>query len=170
MQRLSDNFDPTSSPGYLVARLARMLARRNDELLAPLGASVAWLPVLGALRQGEALSQKELAHRAEIGQPAMAQMLVRMERDGFLLSSPDPDDGRARRYCLTPAGRASVEPVVAAVRDANEAVFGGLTASKQRALVALLREVAGSFGEDAHAMREEAAADTALHSRVRRKD
>lgn len=157
MQPLPDDFDPTSSPGYLVARLARLLARRNDELLAPLGVSVAWLPVLGALRQGEALSQKELAQRAEIGQPAMAQMLARMERDGFLVSTPDPDDGRARRYCLTATGRARVEPVVATVRDANDALFGNLTKPKQNTLIALLREVSGTLGEDALAARERAA-------------
>ncbi|WP_437328868.1 MarR family winged helix-turn-helix transcriptional regulator [Sorangium sp. So ce381] len=156
MQVLPDDFDPTSSPGYLVARLARLLARRNDELLARLGVSVAWLPVLGALRQGETLAQKELARRAEIGQPAMAQMLARMERDGFLVSTPDPDDRRARRYRLTETGRACVEPAVATVRDANDAIFGCLTKMKQRTLVALLREVSSALGEDAHAERERA--------------
>lgn len=156
MQDLPDDFDPTSSPGYLVTRIARLLARRNDELLARLGVSVAWLPVLGALRQGERLSQKELAHRAEIGQPAMAQMLARMERDGFLVSTPDPDDRRARRYRLTEKGRARVEPAVATVRDANDALFGCLTKAKQKTLGALLRDVSNALGEDAHAAREAA--------------
>lgn len=156
MQYLPDDFDPTSSLGYLVARLARLLARRNDELLSPLGVSVAWLPVLGALRQGEVLSQKELAQLAEIGQPAMAQMLARMERDGFLISTPDPDDGRARRYCLTATGRACVVPVVATVRDGNDALFGSFTKQKQNTLIALLREVSETLGEDAHAAHERA--------------
>ena len=161
MQPLPDDFDPTATPGYLVTRLARLLARRNDELLAHLGVSVAWIPVLGALRQGETLSQKELAQRAEIGQPAMAQMLARMERDGFLVSTPDPDDGRARRYRLTATGRARVAPAVATVRDANEALFGCLSEAKQRTLAALLREVASSLGEDALVAREQATSRTA---------
>lgn len=156
MQVLPDDFDPTGSPAYLVARLARLLARRNDELLERLGVSVAWLPVLGALRLGEALSQMELARRAEIGQPAMAQMLARMERDGFVFSDPDPDDGRARRYRLTETGRARVEPAVAIVRDETDAIFGRLTPAKQKTLVALLREVSSVLGEDADAASESA--------------
>lgn len=156
MQLLPDDFDPTSSPAYLVSRLARLLARRNDELLAPLGVSVALLPVLGALRTGETLSQKDLAQRAEIGQPAMAQMLARMERDGLVASTSDPNDGRARRYRLTQKGRERVVPAVATVRDETDAIFACLSKPKQKTLVALLREVSGALGEDALAAREAA--------------
>jgi MarR family transcriptional regulator for hemolysin len=154
MQILPDDFDPTRSPGYLVARLARLLARRNDERVAHLGVSAAWVPVLGALRRQEGLSQKELARQAEVGQPAMAQLLARMERGGFVRSAVDPDDARARRYRLTATGRARVDPVVATVRDANDALFGRLTKAKQQALVAMLREVCDALSAEA---RDEAA-------------
>lgn len=148
MQRLPADFDPTLSPGYQLVRLARLLARQNDELLTEHGVSFAWFPVLGALREGDALTQKELARRAEIGQPAMAQMLARMERDGFLVATPDPSDGRARLYRLTAKGLAVVEPAVARVHEAHAALFGRLGPAKQRTLLALLRELADTFGED----------------------
>lgn len=154
MQTLPADFNPTNTPGYLLARIARALARRNDDLLAPLGVNVAWIPVLGALRRGEALTQKELARRAEIGQPAMAQMLARMERDRVLTSEPDPSDRRARRYGLTMAGMRLVEPAVATVSEANDELFGRMTTARQKMLLSLLSEISAALGEDDHTARE----------------
>lgn len=139
--QLPKDFDPTVTPGYLISRIARLLARRNDAVLAESGISAAWLPVLGALRNGEALSQKALARHAQIGQPAAAQMLANMQRAGVLVSTADPADGRGRLYKLTDRGRRHVVPAVSAVRDANEAAFAVLSKSRQKELVALLREI-----------------------------
>lgn len=156
MQALPDDFDPTGTPAFLIARIARLLGRRNDALLADMGVTSAWVPILGALRQGESLSQKSLAERAEIGQPATAQMLARMEQQGFLVSTSDPNDGRARLYKLTQVARSKVVPAVAMIRDANEEVFGHLSKAKQRQLVALLREISDALVPDRHAERERA--------------
>ena len=47
------------------------------------------LPVLRALVHGRALSQKDLAEQARVEQPTMAEMLVRMERDGVVEREPN---------------------------------------------------------------------------------
>ena len=71
------------------------MLRLADIRFRPLGLGVASFPVLTMLRTGQKLSQKDLALCARIEQPSMAQLLSRLERDGIIKRSPDPDDGRS---------------------------------------------------------------------------
>jgi len=47
----------------------------------------------------------ELAARAGMTHQSMSELVVAMERRGWLERRPDPADGRARLVCLTTAGR-----------------------------------------------------------------
>ena len=78
------------TPGHLINRIARVSSRWADERFQTLGFAVAQMPVLIALSNGNAMTQKELAERAEIEQPTMAQLLARMERDGLIRRSANP--------------------------------------------------------------------------------
>ena len=84
-----------STPGHLISLAARGFARLSEARLKPLGFGVGYLPVLVALKNGRAETQRHLARFAKIEQPSMAQMLVRMERDGLIRRAPDPADGRS---------------------------------------------------------------------------
>src|ERR1700742_29238 len=100
------DLDPLSTPGHLISLAARGFARLSEARLKPLGFGVGHLPVLVALRDGEASTQRDLARFAECDHPPMAQMLPRMERDGLIERVPDPADGRSSRITLTPAAQA----------------------------------------------------------------
>ena len=52
-------------------------------------------------------------------QPTMAATLARMERDGLVERRPDPDDGRAVLYSLTPAATRKVPAMKAAIERMN---------------------------------------------------
>ena len=73
-----------STPGHLISLAARAFARLSEARLKPLGFGVGHLPVLVALQNGQAGTQRDLALFARIEQPSMAQMLARMERDGLM--------------------------------------------------------------------------------------
>src|ERR1700684_878574 len=92
--------DVLSTPGHLISLAARGFARLSEARLKPLGFGVGHLPVLVALQDGQAGTQRDLARFARIEQPSMAQMLVRMERDGLICRTPEPADGRSRRITL----------------------------------------------------------------------
>src|SRR6476620_1173114 len=47
----------------------------------------------------------ELAARADMTHQSMGEIVVSLERRGYVERRPDPADGRARLVCLTPAGR-----------------------------------------------------------------
>jgi MarR family transcriptional regulator for hemolysin len=94
------------APGHLISLAARGFARLSEARLKPLGFGVGHLPVLVALRNGRASTQRDLARFAKIEQPPMAQMLARMERDGLIQRAPDPADGRSSRITLTEVAEA----------------------------------------------------------------
>jgi MarR family transcriptional regulator for hemolysin len=89
--------DALSTPGRLFSLAARGFARLSEARLKPLGFGVGHLPVLAALQDRQASTQRDLARFAKIEQPSMAQALARMERDGMIQRAPDPADGRSGR-------------------------------------------------------------------------
>src|ERR1700761_1851151 len=102
------DLDVLSTPGHLISLAARGFARLSETRLKPLGFGVGHLPVLVALQEGRADTQRDLARFAKIEQPPMAQMLARMERDGLIRRTPDPDDGRSSRITLTERARTRI--------------------------------------------------------------
>ena len=50
------------------------------------------------------MTQAQLARRVAIEQPTMVRTIDRMERDGLVTRTPDPNDRRASRITLTDRG------------------------------------------------------------------
>src|ERR1700735_5253900 len=128
-----------STPGHLVSLAARGFARLSEARLKPLGFGVGHLPVLVALQDGRASTQRDLARFAKIEQPPMAQMLARMERDGLIQRAPDPADLRSSRITLTKVAEARLPDAVAALLRGNHEVLRCFTDEEAGLLVALLK-------------------------------
>jgi MarR family transcriptional regulator for hemolysin len=136
--------DVLSTPGHLISLAARGFARLSEARLKPLGFGVGHLPVLVALREGRASTQRDLARFAKIEQPPMAQMLARMERDGLIRRAPDPVDGRSSRITLTAAAEARLPDATAVLLRGNREALLDFTDDEAKLLVALLtRLIAG---------------------------
>ena len=132
------DMDVLSTPGHLISLAARGFARLSEARLKPLGFGVGHLPVLVALRDGRASTQRDLARFAKIEQPPMAQMLARMERDGLIQRMPDPADGRSSRVSMTQAAEARLPSAVATLLRGNREALSGFTDEEAAQLVALL--------------------------------
>lgn len=130
--------DVLATPGHLISLAARGFARLSEARLKPLGFGVGHLPVLVALRDGQASTQRDLARFARVEQPPMAQMLARMERDGLVRRTPDPADGRSSRITLTEAAKARLPDAVATLLQGNREVLSGFTDEEAGQLVELL--------------------------------
>ncbi len=120
------------SIGYLMHWGARLLRRLADRRLKPLGFSSAHLPVINALIDNAALSQKALAEIAAIEQPTMAATLARMERDRIVERRPDPHDGRSALFSLSPATRKKIPAIRRAVEAVNAEALRGLPEDQRR--------------------------------------
>jgi MarR family transcriptional regulator for hemolysin len=130
--------DVLSTPGHLISLAARGFTRFSEARLKPLGFGVGHLPVLVALRDGQASTQRDLARFARIEQPPMAQMLARMERDGLIHRTRDPADGRSSQITLTAAAEERLPDAVAVLLQGNREVLRGFTDEEAVLLKTLL--------------------------------
>lgn len=141
------DLDVLSTPGHLISLAARGFARLSEARLRPLGFGVGHLPVLVALRDGRASTQRDLARFAKIEQPPMAQMLARMERDGLIRRAPDPADGRSSRITLTDVADARLPDAIAALLEGNREVLRGFTDEEAGLLVDLLTRLIANLDQ-----------------------
>ncbi|MBD9628182.1 MarR family transcriptional regulator [Ensifer sp. ENS06] len=128
-------------PTLVIGRIARLLARLDDEGLKDVGISVAQLPVLVALKNGQMLTQKELSAIAGVEQPSMAQLLGRMERDGLIRRTPDPSDKRSSLVSLEAEAYRRLEPGRDVLRGNNREALAGLSPEEVRTLTELLQRI-----------------------------
>lgn len=134
---------------YLLGRAGRLLARRGDRRFGDMGLAFAQVPVLGSLRNGEALSQAELAKLVQIEQPTMAALLGRMERDGLIERAPDPHDKRVSQVSLSAAARGRMPQVRAALVAGSKEALAGFDAGDIATLTALLERVVANLEQAA---------------------
>jgi DNA-binding MarR family transcriptional regulator len=136
------------SAGYMVNWTARLFARAIDRRLKPLGLSSAHMPVMFALGGGAEMSQKALAQAAAIEQPTMAATLSRMERDRLVQRRPDPDDGRAMLFSLTPHALEKADAVAEAALEINGHALSALEPQEREQFLDMLARVVATLGRE----------------------
>jgi DNA-binding MarR family transcriptional regulator len=139
--------DVLSTPGHLISLAARGFARLSEARLKPLGFGVGQLPVLIALRDGKANTQRELARFAKVEQPPMAQMLARMERDGWIRRTPHPEDGRSSRIVLTKAAQNRMPDAIETLFKGNRDALNGFTEDEASQFVNLLTRLIANLDQ-----------------------
>jgi DNA-binding MarR family transcriptional regulator len=143
--------------GQTVPALVQLLARAGTERLRadfakqgmaglrPLHALLL-VPLLGGSRHAS-----DLAETLGVSRQAVAQVVTRLERDGYLQRIGDPGDARAKLICLTPRGRAALRTMrataVAVEDDWRKRLGAGQLASFRDTLITLLS--AGSLATGA---------------------
>lgn len=130
-----------TSVGYLTNLAGRLLVRELERHLARLGLSPGHMPVLLALEDGAALTQKALAERATVEQATMTATLARMERDGLVTRRPNPDDGRSTLVALTPLALAKLPAVAEATSAINALVLEQLSTEERGQFFALIKRI-----------------------------
>ena len=98
-------WDPGSAPTFWINHASRLIMRRFEERLRPLGFGMAYLPVAIALEEHGPLQQKDLLAYARVEEPTTLALLARMERDRLITGKYDPTEARARLSSLAEALR-----------------------------------------------------------------
>jgi MarR family transcriptional regulator for hemolysin len=128
-------------PGHLITRASRLLLRFADTRFRQLGIGVAAFPVLNMLRTGQKLSQRDLTLCIKIEQPSMAQLLARLERDGMIRRTQDPEDGRASLISITRKALGILPQVDAVVDEGNQMAVTGMSDGEIKLLIDLLQRL-----------------------------
>ena len=85
-------------------------------------ASLLWLG-----KRGQHPKQSQLAKTTGLDPMMTSQVVRALEKRGLVARRDDPDDSRAWRLALTPAGRAAATAAAAAVRTAEAKVFARIS-------------------------------------------
>lgn len=95
--------------GVRVGRLSRLVGRRYDQALRPLGLSVAQLEVLGTLTViGDSVRPADLATWLAVERSTMSRNLSLMEERGYVQPTELSPSGRSQRVAITQAGRTTL--------------------------------------------------------------
>lgn len=137
--------EPTGHQLAMALRVAYLtMHRRTDALMTPLGVTADQFVVLAALAEADSLSQRELTDRVASDPNTVRAMIVLLQRRGFIEREPDPDDKRAWRVSLTPAGRRAFQKLWRRTESLRNQLRSRMSASDVATLVRLLDLLAES--------------------------
>jgi len=129
---------------FAVLHTSSVLESRVEAKLSEIGLSLAKLAALHRLSEaGESLPLGQLAERLSCVKSNVTQLVDRLEADGLVARAADPNDRRSRLAVLTDAGRSAYEKGRRIQLDAEEALFGTLTAEESATLHTLLAKLNG---------------------------
>lgn len=109
-----------------VQRAARVLARRFDEALRPVGLTSGQFSLMMALNRPEPPALGSVARLLGMDRTTLTAALKPLERAGLVESAADPGDRRSRLLRLTGAGEARLAAALPVWRAAHGGIEAGL--------------------------------------------
>lgn len=143
--------EPSECPFYLISRVALQIISAMKKGLIEAGIETvrpAYLGVLLCLWQEDERKVIDLGRCARLEPSTMTGLLDRMERDELVHRTPDPNDRRAQRICLTAEGRQIKEPVMAVTETVMSRFFDGISDADLDHTMGTLQRVLINLGEE----------------------
>jgi DNA-binding MarR family transcriptional regulator len=127
-------------------RLQRWMAARTQHN----GVTAAQSGLLFVLGQRDGASMGEAGAALDLGPPGISGLVDRMTAANLIRRHADPDDGRAWRLWLTPAGRAALAQSKAGLVEINARLTDGFTEAEIAVVARWLTTMQTRFprGED----------------------
>jgi DNA-binding MarR family transcriptional regulator len=124
---------------FAVLHASSVMESRVEALLSDVGLSLAKLAALHRLSEaGESLPLGQLAERLSCVKSNVTQLVDRLEADGLVSRTSDPNDRRSRLAVLTDAGRKAYAKGSEVQSQVERELFGVLTSDETDALHELL--------------------------------
>src|SRR5262249_43902427 len=122
-------------------RLQRYLAGETQRG----GVTAAQSGLLFVLGNRDGVLMGEAGAALDLGMPGISGLVERTVEAGLIEKRPDPDDGRASRLWLTPAGRRALARAKAGVAELNARLTQGFSDSEIDVVARWLRHVQQAF-------------------------
>lgn len=119
--------DPLVCNGAALRKATRRVTQLYDAALAPSGITVSQRSVLVHIQRAVRPTMTELAYAMVLDRSALAHNIKPLERDGYIVQTRHPQDGRSKHIELTPAGSAKLAESNRLWREAQnrfESVYG----------------------------------------------
>ena len=91
----------------------------------------------------QGIAPSEIAAKIGVSKATISNMLMRMERDGMIVTKPSPDDARAKSVCLTEKGRAFMNEILPPHYLRVTKLMERLSEAEQKELIHLLKKMSG---------------------------
>lgn len=108
----------------------------NSELSTPEGFSF-----LFHLSQTDSYRKMELINMHHLEAPSGIEVLKRLLKHGFIEEYDDPDDGRAKRVCISKKGRAELERIMPKMQQVFSAMSAEMSQQEKIHVLAFLRQM-----------------------------
>lgn len=134
---------PPADIGYLLNKATRQFRLQLADALSETGLTPQQAAVLMAIAQSENrhLTPSGIATAIDTDQATASGLLDRLTRDGWLLSTPNPADGRSRLIGLTAQATKMLPRLLKAANDVSTQATACLTAREISTLTALLERL-----------------------------
>jgi DNA-binding MarR family transcriptional regulator len=126
--------------GYLVHEVSRLRRQLYDQQSRHIGITRSqwWLLFNLSCHDGHSPTQNELAQMIDLGSASVGELVIRLERAGFVQRRTDPKDRRAKRVEIANRGSEALERMRQIAFENNERVMAGFSAEEQDLLNQLL--------------------------------
>lgn len=139
--------------GLVLFSTARAWRTKLDQRLRPLGLSQGkWRTLMHLSRNGDELTQKEIADRMGIEEPTLAGLLNRLEIDGWVKREESPTDRRCKIVHLQRRSKSVLDQIFSAAHQLRDELLSDVP---RRDLEVCMR-VLGQIREKAEAEAESA--------------
>jgi DNA-binding MarR family transcriptional regulator len=147
MERQAPLRQLAADPGFLLSRVGAAVRAGFKDVLADWGIRPQQFQVLLVLTSGGGASQQELCTAAGIDSGNMVELLDGLEGLGYARRDRDPRDRRRYIVTVTPAGRAALMELLAAVAKYNERFLAPLSEPERQQLAATLGKLFATTAE-----------------------
>lgn len=170
----SGEFVLALSTSHLLHRAQQLAADRFSKLVGDKGVTLRQFAVLAAIQETPGLNQTELVRVTGIDRSTLADMILRMEKRGWISRAASDADARANAVRLAPAGAAMLSSAVQHAKAADAAILDALPRAKgktfQHTLVRLAEMSDKAAAEAEHKARKEARRKARMEARERERE
>lgn len=114
------------------------------EVAAPHGLAGPQFRLLMRLCDGDGLSQDDLARFAAVDKATVARLVARLEKNGYVVRTPDTRDRRIKRVALTDKAKQIAPALKAALRGWSDGLTEGFTEDERATILRLLQRMAAN--------------------------
>lgn len=144
---MSIGYDFDQSLGFWIGSTARAIEQSLNTKLAPHGITIRQVQILACLALKQELAQNQIAEMIGLEPSTLVRIIDRMERDGWVVRKPDPDDRRKKLIATTPKVGPLWKKIVKAGESIEQQALLGISQRQQTQLKTTLMALLGNLGE-----------------------
>ncbi|MDR7317520.1 MarR family transcriptional regulator [Brevibacillus nitrificans] len=133
--------------GFLINNTGRSMTRFLTSAFSHLDVTTEQWSVLKSLEEEDRLTIKELSSRVGKDQANVTRISDLLERKGYLVRQPNPEDKRSSLVCLTEAGREITKQLIPIDEHVHEVALRGISEEE----IAFLKQLLSKIRENVNA-------------------